>query len=524
MRKLLILGALLLCLAPVIWSHDVGLPNCSEAQLRETVDLFPDYYKLIEAGAGLEVTAESLAEYSEALIAWRDQIWERIPLCEEAFHAGELLDATASFLAVTYAFELAGAPPYTDQFVESASAADTQKELLALLSKPSAASGEASAAYSLPPCGDTDNDILKTILAEFFALQEIPPRTGAVNGLTAYGEAQAVWRDSMQSRLPVCQQSFAAGLLMRHIASDLALELAFDSANMSSDPSFISERIAADRAELETLTEDYADEARELVVAQGFATALPACTEQEKLGYTLIEMTHPELLDSIASASTPSALIDAAGAHLAWREATDEKLPACAENFEIAWIVYRAVGAFFAGHALDLAGLPREDNKHFQLMMRLDERRSQKTSVITHAFADAVIERMENDDEEETVEEAPTPERSFPSCESKKLGMGFFNAFVEYSALSERVGAIANVRDVLEFFDAEIAWTEKYFAALPTCAEAMEAALLMYRILADYSSSFALLVLGVEFDDIPYVSVIRSNEALLVNWMKDFVE
>lgn len=521
MRKLLILGAILFSLAPVSWSHDVGLPACSKTQLWETVILFPNYHKLVEAGAGREARAEALVDYSEALIAWRDQLWERIPLCEEALHASELLDATASFLLITYAFELAGAPPFKDQFVERASAAQTEVDILNLASSRAPASGEMPAAYSLPACSDTDIDILTTILGGFFALQEIALRTETVKALAAYGETQAVWRDSMQSRLPVCKESFEAGLLMRHIASDLALELAFDFANLASGATVISQRVAADRAELDILTEAYADEARELVVAQGFATPLPACTEQEMIGYILIETTHPELLDSIASANTPAGLIDASRAHLAWREATDAQLPACAENFEIAWIVYRAVGAFFAGHALDLAGLPPADNEYVQLVTRLEERRSQKTSVITHAFADSVIESM---NDEEKAEEVRAPERSFPSCESEKLGLGFFNALVEYSDLVDRVDSIATVRDVLSFFDAEMAWTEKYFAALPTCAEATEVALLMYRILADYSSSFALLVAGVEFANIPYLSVISSNEGLLADWLNDFAQ
>ena len=374
----------------------------------------------------------------------------------------------------------------------------------------------------MPLCSDTELDILKTILAEFFALEEIPPNTETAGGLASFGEAQAIWRDSIGSRLPFCQQSLEAGRLMSHIASDVVIKLAFEIANLSNNAATISDLIAADRARLDSLTEDFADEARELVSAQGFAIALPACTDKEKMGYVFLGLTHPDLLDEIGNADTPDKLLEAATAHLEWRADVDADLPACAENLELFWIVYRATGAFFTGHTLETLGLPREDNGHIQLVLRLDERRSHKTSVITHAFADAVAERIEND--EVADEEAPPPERSLPACETKKLGMGFFNAFVEYSELVERVDAVENVGDVLEFFDAEIAWTDRYFDALPTCAEAVEATLLMHRILADYSSSFALLVAGVDFDDIPYVDVIYRNESLLIEWMQAFTE
>ena len=33
--------------------------------------------------------------------------------------------------------------------------------------------------------------------------------------------------------------------------------------------------------------------------------------------------------------------------------------------------------------------------------------------------------------------QSPMLERSLPACETKQLGMGFFNAFVEYSELAE---------------------------------------------------------------------------------------
>ena len=346
----------------------------------------------------MEVGAATVVGYSESLLAWRDQLWPLIPLCEEAFHAGELMDVTASYFVATFALELAGAPVYTDPFVESASAAQTEQELLDLLSDPPPARGATSEAYVLPLCTDTELDILKTILAEFFALQEIPPRTETSGGLAQYGEAQAVWRDSIASRLPFCRRSYESGLLMRHIASDIAIELAFNLADLSAMAGGISERIAADRAKLAALTEDMADDARDLVASQSFATALPACSEAEKFGYVALAMTHPELLGSIAEADTTASLLDAARAHIAWRAEQDESLPACAENLEIFWILYRAVGAFFTGHTLETLGLPREDNGHIQLVMRLDERRSHKTLAITHAFADAVAERIENDE------------------------------------------------------------------------------------------------------------------------------
>ena len=158
---------------------------------------------------------------------------------------------------------------------------------------------------------------------------------------------------------------------MSHIASDVvSSSLHLRSPTFPTNAATISDRIAADRALLDSLTEDFADEARELVSAQGLAIALPACSDKEKIGYVFLGLTHPDLLDEIGNADTPDKLLDAAAAHLEWRADVDADLPACAENLEIFWIVYRATGAFFTGHTLEtLVGLPREDNSHIQLVL-----------------------------------------------------------------------------------------------------------------------------------------------------------
>lgn len=512
-----------LSIAAVVQGHDVGLPACGEAQLTQASALFGGYYDLIEAGPTADFTAEELVAYSEALFVWRDALWESVPLCEEASHAAMFLESSASFFVSTYFFELAGAPSYADPTAERASASDAQANLLELLADAPPAAGESAEEFSLPTCTDSDRDTLKTIMAEFLALEDIPPRTETAVGLANYGEAQAIWRDSIESRLPLCQLGFEAGLLMRHIASDSALALALEIAGLAHVAAPVSERIAADRAALATLTEDFADEANALVAAQTLSTPLPACSDREKFGYVLFGLTHPDLLEEIGSATDPAALVDAARAHLEWREGFGANLPACADNLEICWLVYRAASAYFTGYTLDLAGLPRDANRHSQLVMRLDERLNSRTTAVTHAFTDSIIASMDDEDAEET-EAAPLPERNLPPCETKKLGMGFFGAIVEYSELTERVDAVENVGDVLEFFEAELAWTERYFDTLPTCAEAVEATRLMFEVLADYSSSFALLVAGADFDDIPYVEGIYRNEALLIDWMQEFTE
>ncbi len=239
---------------------------------------------------------------------------------------------------------------------------------------------------------------------------------------------------------------------------------------------------------------------------------------------TVFTTPQRDLLQRIGEAATFEDLLNVAEEHLAWREVQDSSLPACAEIFEIAMLSYRAAGAYFTAHTLELIGLPREDNVHFQNLLRLEERMAEKSSVITGKLTDAIVESMDEVESDEETEATPVPERSLPACESKKLGAQFFNAMVDYTDVTDRVDLVENVSDVLALFDLAIAWTESNFEALPKCAEALEATLLMYRVVVDYSASFALLVAGVDFADIPYVEVIYENEALLEVWLEDFVQ
>ena len=524
MRKLLILSAMILSLAGVIRGQATSLQPCNEAQIRVAEDMLGDYATLLAAGPADDFTVDDLLEFSKAFFTWRDQLWIDMPICEEAFNTTLFADAAASDNLATYAFELAGGPVESNPHVERLElASQTQESLLDDLSSTSAGRLESSGEFVSEPCAEEDWEILTTLLVEFNALMEIPPRMESAAGLSRYGVAQTGWRDSLWSRLPLCQWTLEAALLMSHISSDAGLLLALEVAGLSANATAISDRIAAGREQLSQLTESLADAVADVLTTPNQAVSLPPCSDQEEFRWILTEAMQRDLLQRIGEAATLEDLLNAAEEHLAWREVQDSSLPACAEIFEIAMLSYRAAGTYFTAHTLELIGLPREDNVHFQYLLRLEARMAEKSSVITGKLTDAIVESMDEVESDEETEATPVPERSLPACESKKLGTQFFNAMVDYTDVTDRVDLVENVGDVLAIFDLAIAWTETYFEALPKCAEALEATLLMYRVVADYSASFALLVAGVDFADIPYVEVIYENEALLEVWLENFV-
>ena len=104
MQKMLILGAILLCLTGIVAGQDVGLAPCSGAQLAVTDSYMTEHFYLMglvmtpEMMAALSPAAfeehgdlilndsssDTLSEYGKALFAWRKSFWEAHPICDDS--------------------------------------------------------------------------------------------------------------------------------------------------------------------------------------------------------------------------------------------------------------------------------------------------------------------------------------------------------------------------------------------------------------------------------------------------------
>ena len=92
----------LLSFATTVRGQEIGLPDCSEADLTAAYELIPDYADLMDLATIHKATTDILLEYSDALFAWRDQLWDQVPLCTEAFDIALTMSRTANDFAALY--------------------------------------------------------------------------------------------------------------------------------------------------------------------------------------------------------------------------------------------------------------------------------------------------------------------------------------------------------------------------------------------------------------------------------------
>ena len=320
MRKLLILVLLLVTLAGVIHGQEQGLPSCNAAQLARTDSYMADHFDLMgyvmtpEMVGALspsaledlgdlihdESSSKMLSEYGDVLITWREAFWESQPICDEVFEIGMAMDESASDMAAFLAYQLAGVAVEDNPYVEGMrNGIGLLTILLGELPDQPPAERDAPAA-DLPACTDDDLGILSEELAVYRALLEVPPRTYSLVGLAKYGLAQLTWRDKLWSRLPPCDLSLQVGLLMSHITSDLAIELALEIGEVASEGAPFSEQIAADRARLEEISAPI--DAVGSVQAQ--TAALPECGDDGMLKFAATNQEFPALVDALKAAET----------------------------------------------------------------------------------------------------------------------------------------------------------------------------------------------------------------------------
>lgn len=539
MNRLMLLGSLIMLgVAFGARAQEGGLPPCKAAQLAVVDGYMFDHYELTELGLTKEAvatfspktyeelgdlvkhetSAESLKAYGDVLFAWREMFWQSHPICAEVFDIGLRMAESAADLAGFSAYHLAGVAADDNPYIESyRMGVGLLSLLLEDVPNQPAAELDPEANSDLRACGDYDLDVLSGIFAEYRALLEVPPRTYSPVGLAKYGVAQLSWRDTLWSRLPLCDLSLQLGLLMSHITGDLALALALEIAGMPDEATSFAERIAADQARLGQLAEPVKARGQLKVESRGFAAVLPACADADMLDFYTRNVIFVELVAQLKTAKTLPALLEAAEKHTQWRRALEADLPACREALLTGLLAYRVTANHVSALALDIAGVYPEPSAEQPINPDL-------SGIVTINFmAQTMAEAIAQSGKtaEELLEGAASSARSLPACVDGDLDINFYNLFIEYDEVSASAAEVEDARDVLEYRQAQVDWGERNIPRLPGCREGIDAGLLMFTNLADYSGAYGLLLAGAAVEDIPYADTLRSYQRRLDAWLKE---
>ena len=182
-------------------------------------------------------TTFSLLNFSEGLIAYRENQLSKLPLCAETFNAGwwvgEVLNDLTAHSASSLATTTAGASSRnTDRVEQNAAKAeaglarikrilDGEQRLMA-----SARGGAAS-------CSDPERIFFGNyIMPEFRNFLDAALAVSSANDASALAESSANLRDLLWLHLPRCMEALEYGRRMRGIAADFSAMLALEGAGV----------------------------------------------------------------------------------------------------------------------------------------------------------------------------------------------------------------------------------------------------------------------------------------------------
>ena len=534
MRKLLILGLILLVLSGVAGGQEGGLPSCSAAQIAVTdsytfdhfdlmgavmtpemiTALSPDVYEDLADLIENDASSQTLLNYADVLFPWRESFWASHPICDEVFEIGVSMDESASDMAAFLAYHLAGVAIDDNPYVEGMrnGIGMLSYRLSELSDQPATNAGDVE--VDLRACSDDDLAILSQELDVFRAILEVPPRTHSLVGLAKYGVAQLSWREKLWLRLQPCDLSLKLGLLMSHITSDLAVQLALRIGKVPIADAPFAERIARDQARLEKLSASVAAAASQRAPAESSTPPLPECGDDEELSFSARNAVFPAVVDALEAAETLPDLLEAAVLHLAWRETLEANLPHCIESLITAGLMLRVTGNHVAALALDIAGVKPELSDELPLNPQL-------FGIVTiRVIADEIIADIRDSGLPFDELLAAAPAGDLPDCDTVDSGLDMYNLFLDYSDLEEVADSVATLADVLDFRQAQVDWAENHIERLPGCKQAVSVGYMMYSILSDYAAAYALILAGADIEDIPYAETIPANRDRLYDWMQ----
>lgn len=229
-------------------------------------------------------------------------------------------------------------------------------------------------------------------------------------------------------------------------------------------------------------------------------SALPICADAEFLeGFNMI-VEHQLLFDGdIASASM---LSRASREQMARREAYQTDLPFCSDAIAIERLLIQLGGDALARSALDLAGLPAEDNPYRQRLP------SDQARIETLLSARLGVDRSGA---------LPPDQREAPACEPDDWAP-LDAAAAALLAAADSTSDVTDPTQALSAIDKLLSWREENIAALPQCAESIALIQAMSAAATDSAAYQAFTYGGVSLERNPFPPLLEASIATVTSW------
>ena len=357
---------------------------------------------------------------------------------------------------------------------------------------------------NLRSCTQAERGTLADMRPRFDALIERGQIIQTRADFSAYIKSYFTWREDMRLQMPLCAEIFEIALLMNQNASNQVARAALDRAlqvegQSTKENPFVFEEYGDGNlpdqltARLE-MTEAKPDDA-------GWDSpeepGLPPCTDAElEIFYAEVFDRYFAQIEIIVRDTSLANLLEIIDEQLPWRAGVWASLPACKDMYALTWLLTQNASDMVVLFAFDLAHMKAQ----FDLYNEETARVSATIAEMSPAFLG------------EAVPDVALPDTALPGCARSQV-MGFVDVIIEYAELSAVAAEVASVDDVFAFGRRQYAWREKRLSNLPRCAEAFELGLLFDQSSGDVVLAMALLLVGVDQEDIPHMAALQAGSA-----------
>ena len=311
--------------------------------LRTNEDLIVSATEIRSSGALLDYIADKLA--------WRDQVWGKLPACAEAVEIGQLMSQVANDFAAALAYRYADVPKDENPFDGT-----LQNELVLLgdwlgtmLEKAGVeidTATDEAAALDLQRCSKSAIAEMFVRLYAFNDLIEMAFEVETFGDYFDYIATHIEWRKQLFSQMPLCAESVASSSLVANLASDFSALFALSFAGFDSEENPYWDVVEASMPAVHETLVTFPAYAEDAVEKPGSVDSLPACTaaEREEMSATVEDHRHAFAHLANSEIATKEDLLSFSNLQRRWRDLALSQLPRCQEAIQAGLLLIQLTG------------------------------------------------------------------------------------------------------------------------------------------------------------------------------------
>lgn len=452
-------------------------------------------------GAAVIESLDDLLRFGAEQLAWSDEMWANLPLCDDLFRYGFVLEQITETLLMKLLLQGAGVDSENNPYVALGLASG--REMNRLEQGFSAANEEDTAIITTLPACSAEERVQLT--GDFWAgivnLVETLYAVKSFEALLGYIDETLAWRASVWSNLPACAKAYEIAIWKYRFTSDIAKLYMLDLFDIA----------RADNPYGKTYLRgivQFSDYKQWIDTTGWDYQSLPTCA-----GTPIDQNLNQAFRSPLDWTDVPHGSVEElpafAEAHIAWREtllAALPALPGCREAVEAALLTIQIAGDMAAAAALSLSDIDLNG--------------------LGGAYQERVASAREKiNDLNEALKVSPSdlaaqPASALPACSNSDLDI-LFDDLQGLGQLQQQAFDIERTDELIAYIQDYFAWRDKLWSALPGCAEAFEIATVMLRMLGDYATNIAMLAAGAPDDALPYHEQTERSVDVFIQWQSD---